>query len=138
VHAVAGSGQAAIERLLQDYFDGLHRSDSALLREVLHPSALYATASSGELRCLRMDEYWPVIDARPSPASQGEPRSGRIVALEFAGPATALARVECAIPPKRYLDLLTLLKVDGRWWIIAKVFHYELAGTGLGSPVKSA
>lgn len=38
---------------------------------------------------------------------------------------TALARVECAIGPRRYTDLLTLLRVDGRWQIIAKVFHFE-------------
>ena len=128
MHAVAEAAQSAIERLLHDYFDGLHRSDSALLRQVLHPSALYACASSGELLCLRMDEYWPIIDARPSPMSKGEPRSGRIVSIEWAGPVTALARVECAIAPKHYVDLLTLLAIDGRWWIIAKVFHYELDG----------
>lgn len=35
--------------------------------------------------------------------------------------------VECAILPKHFTDLLTLIHVDGRWQIIAKVFHYELA-----------
>lgn len=39
---------------------------------------------------------------------------------------TALARVECAIGPKFFTDLLTFIKLDGRWQIIAKVFHYEL------------
>lgn len=122
----AEAEQPAIERLLHDYFDGLHRSDSALLRRVLHPAALYACASSGELLHLRMDEYWPIVDRRVSPASKGEPRTGRIVSIEFAGPVTALARVECVIAPKHYVDLLTLLKLDRRWQIIAKVFHYEL------------
>lgn len=38
---------------------------------------------------------------------------------------TALARVECAMGPRRYTDFLTLLRVDGRWRVISKVFHFE-------------
>lgn len=63
----------------------------------------------------------------PDPAaSRSEPRRDRIVSIEFAGPVTALARVECTIAPKSSIDLLTLVKLDGRRQIIAKVFHYDL------------
>lgn len=44
-------------------------------------------------------------------------------------PVVALARVECSILPKRFTDLLTLVKLDGRRQISAKVFHYELEGS---------
>jgi len=115
-----------VTAVLQDYFEGLHRSDSDSLRRVFHPSALYACATDGALTTLRMDEYFPIIDKRPSPSSRGDPRSDRIVAIEFAGPVTALARVECSILPKHFVDLLTLIRIDGRWQVIAKVFHYEL------------
>jgi len=118
--------RAAIERVLQDYFDGLHHSDTARLGRVFHPRALYATASGGGLTALSMDEYFPVVDRRPSPASRGEARADRIVAIEFAGPVTAWARVECQILPKRFVDLLTLVKLDGRWQVIAKVFHFDV------------
>ncbi len=47
------------------------------------------------------------------------------MSVEFAGSVTALARVECTMGPRRYTDFLTLLLVDGRWQIIAKVFHFE-------------
>jgi hypothetical protein len=33
------------------------------------------------------------------------------------------------IGPKHFTDLLTLVHVDGRWQIIAKVFHFELDTT---------
>jgi hypothetical protein len=26
---------------------------------------------------------------------------------------------------KRYDDVLTLLHIDGRWWIMSKIFHVE-------------
>ena len=73
-----------------------------------------------------MDEYFPVVDKRPSPASRGEARTDRILSIEFAGPVTAIAKVNCSIAPRHFTDLLSLIYLDGRWQIIAKVFHYDL------------
>ena len=112
--------------VLNLYFDGIYHSDTAILRRVFHPSALYASATEGQLLALGMDAYFPIVDKRPSPASKGQARSDRIVSIEFAGPVTAFARVECSIAPKHFTDLLTLVLVDGRWQIISKVFHFEL------------
>lgn len=129
VDVTAGAeGAGAVGELvgvLQTYFDGLHHSDTERLGRVLHPDARYVTATSGELLTLSMAEYLPVVAARPSPHSRGEVRRDRIVALELAGPVTAFARVECAVAPRSFVDLLTLVHVDGRWQIISKVFHYE-------------
>lgn len=121
----------AVAAVLQTYFDGLYHSDTKRLGEAFHPEARYvcateAAAKGGELLHLSMDEYFPIVDARPAPASRGEARADRIVSIEFAGPVTAFARVNCAIGPKLFTDLLTLVKVDGRWRIISKVFHFDL------------
>jgi len=137
---VPPGGFAAVTTLLQTYFDGLHHSDTARLRQVFHSSALYATASTtssastgpttgadSQLTALTMARYFPIVDARPSPASRGEARHDRILRIEFIGPTTALAVVQCAIGAKRFTDLLNLLWLDGRWQIIAKVFHAEAA-----------
>jgi 4-oxalocrotonate tautomerase len=75
-----------------------------------------------------MKDYFAIVDRRPSPASRDEPRRDRIGSLEFAGPVTSFARVECAIGPKFFTDFLTLIRVDGRWQIISKVFHYDIGG----------
>jgi hypothetical protein len=125
--ADAAPAFAAIHRTLQDYFDGLHHSDAAGLGRVFHPSALYACATGGTLQVLRMDEYLPMVARRPSPASRGQARADEVVSIELAGPETALARVRCTIAPKRFTDLLTLVRLDGRWQVIAKVFHFDLA-----------
>lgn len=117
---------AEVRAVLLRYFDALHHSDANALGDVLHPAAIYATASDGTLLHLDMATYLPMVARRPSPASKGEPRRDRIVSIEFAGPVTARACVECAIAPKRFTDFLTLLRVDGRWQIVAKVFHFEI------------
>ncbi len=119
---------AAVATVLGRYFDGLYHSDTALLRSVFHPRAHYVSATEGTLVHLGMDEYFPIVDRRPSPASRNEARADRIVAIEFAGPVTAFARVECAIGAKFFSDLLTLVFVEDRWQIISKVFHFDLRG----------
>lgn len=116
----------AITTLLGRYFDGLHHSDTAILREVFHPDALYACATDGSLLRLDMAAYFAIVDKRPSPASRHEARTDRIVSITFAGPVTALAVVECAIGPKAFTDFLSLIFTGGRWQIISKVFHYDL------------
>ncbi|MGH6640236.1 MAG: nuclear transport factor 2 family protein [Polaromonas sp.] len=113
---------------LQNYFDGLYESNTAKLAQVFHSRAQYVCATEEPLRLLSMPEYFPIVDQRPAPASRNEPRQDRILSIEFAGPVTAFTRVECAIGPKFFTDFLTLILVEGRWQIIAKVFHYDLRG----------
>ena len=125
--ASSGPSTDAVHTLLGRYFDGLFRSDAELLATVFHPSAIYATASEGSLTHLTMDHYLPLVAARESPASRGETRTDAVESIQFAGTDTALARVRCSIGPRRFIDLLSLLSVDGRWQIIAKVFHVDLA-----------
>lgn len=116
----------AVTKVLSNYFDGLYNSDTSILKSVFHLRASYVCVTDGSLLYLNMDEYFLVVDKRPSPASRGEKRRDRILSVEFAGPVTAYARVECSIKTKFFTDFLTLIFVDKEWQIISKVFHYEI------------
>jgi hypothetical protein len=70
-----------------------------------------------------MEESVPVVAARQSPASRGEARRDHIDTIELAGDSTAFARVRCSIGSRDFVDFLTLVRTDGRWQIIAKVFQ---------------
>jgi hypothetical protein len=127
----AETDYADVIAVLRDYFTGLRHSDTARLQRVFHPEAHYYCATEGKLLHLGMEEYFGIVDQRPSPASQGHPATDRILGIEFAGPVTAFAKVECSIPPKYFTDFLTLVKLAGRWQIVSKVFHYQVVeGTG--------
>jgi len=115
----------AVTNVISKYFDGLYNSDISLLKEVFHMQAHYACATDGTLHYLTMDEYFPIVDKRPSPASRNEKRNDRILSIEFAGPVTAHARVQCSIAAKFFTDFLTLIFVEQKWQIISKVFHYD-------------
>ena len=116
---------AGVAGVLGLYFDGLYHSDTKRLAQVFHPKAQYVSVTDGTLLYRDMAEYFPVVDARPSPASRNEDRRDEIVSVEFAGPNTARAVVRCAIGPRHFTDFLTLIRLDGRWQVISKVFHYE-------------
>jgi hypothetical protein len=117
---------AAVIELLDKYYDGLYYGDTALLRDVFHPDARYVTVSGGQLLQLDMASYFPIVEARTSPQQLGEPYRFQIESLEFAGPATALARVRSSMFGKDFIDLLAMIQIDGAWRIISKVFHYDL------------
>ncbi|CAH0255175.1 nuclear transport factor 2 family protein [Roseomonas sp. CECT 9278] len=124
-HAHDAAAIAAIAQALGLYFDGLYHSDTRRLARVFHSDARYVCASEAPVVNLGMAEYFPIVDARPSPASRGEARRDRIVSIALAGPHTAIARVECAIGAKAFTDLLSFIRADGEWRIIAKVFHFD-------------
>ncbi|EWH11776.1 hypothetical protein DS2_03095 [Catenovulum agarivorans DS-2] len=120
------SAQPAIKQVLQIYFDALYHSDVGLLNQVFHPQAKYVTASSGELINLAMPDYFSIVEQRISPASKQQTRTDKILQIDVVSDCTALAKVQCSIAPKHFVDLLSLIKLDGRWQIISKVFHYQI------------
>lgn len=122
------SALAEIEALLERYFDALYESDAKLLGELMHPAAIYASASERPLLIRTMDQYLPIVAARPSPASRAEPRRNRIDMIDCAGDETALAKVRCSIGDRDFVDYLSLVRSDGRWRIIAKIFHFTQRG----------
>ena len=38
-----------------------------------------------------------------------------ILAIDLVGPSMALVKVKCQMPPRYFTDLLSFLKVDGKW-----------------------
>ncbi len=115
-----------ITELLRDYLDGLHDGDLDRFGRIFHPNAhLYATDGSA-LTDMSREQYFELIGSRESPRAQGLARYDRILSIHKAGPNTALATVNCAIPPRYFTDYLTLLRTDDGWQIVSKTYHTEI------------
>lgn len=114
---------AEVRAVLGDYFDGLYTCDTSLLARVFHPRAVYATGDETPPLIRSMEEYFPVVAARVPPASQNAERRDVIDSIEFAGENTAMARVRCTIGARDFVDFLTLMREDGQWRVMSKVFH---------------
>ena len=113
----------AVSATLQIYFDALHFCDLSKLEVAFHPKAVYATADATPPLIRDMKTYFAVVAEREPPAARKEQRRDAVDAIEFAGANTAFARVRCSIADRDFVDFLTLIRVEGRWRIIAKVFQ---------------
>lgn len=118
-----------VSGVLETYFDGLYYADVERLGNAFHPKAIYATADEVPMLYRTMEEYFPVVAKRVSPASRNETRRDVIESIEFAGENTAFARVRCSIGAKDFIDFLTLVRTDGAWKIMAKIFQITERGT---------
>ena len=117
---------AEITELLRIYFDGLHEGDLEAFGRIFHPDA-HLYASDGEkITDWSLEDYFEIIRGRASASSQGLKRYDRILSIHKAGPNTALATVNCAIPPKYFTDYLTLMRTGTGWQIISKSYHLDI------------
>ncbi|GAA0350766.1 nuclear transport factor 2 family protein [Bowmanella denitrificans] len=107
----------AIEALLMQYFDGLHRADIALLDSIFDPDArLYAPGIR------RSKQQWlDLVANRPVPEKLGHSFDYQVLAIERCG-EQAMAKVSCPLLGARFIDYLGLLKEGGNWRIVAKQY----------------
>jgi len=115
-----------ITALLEDYFDGLYSGDLETFTRIFHENAHLYASDGNELTDWPREQYFDLIRNRQSALEQGLNRHDRILSIHKAGPNTALATVNCAMPPKYFTDYLTLLQNDGVWRIISKTFHLDI------------
>jgi 4-oxalocrotonate tautomerase len=119
---------AEIVELIGKYFDLLYNGDTGLIEEVFLPQAHVFSIVDGTVVDADMSRFYERIATRPPPALTNEVRRDRIISIDISGLATALARVDLLIlPAGHYTDYLSLLKVEGKWKIVCKVFHFEPA-----------
>ena len=115
-----------IARALWTYLDGLYEGDTEKLGSVFHPVCHLFSNTGGEFLDWPRDIWFEVVNGRPTPKSQGLARHDRIISIDMSDETTALAKLNCAIPPRYFTDYLALLKLDGRWQIVSKSFRSEI------------
>jgi hypothetical protein len=127
----AGAGDrsaelAAIEETLGHYLEGGKTGDIDRLRRAFHFSA--------RLQFVRNDAYedWSLEEylGRRTPGKRSD-HGTRVLLIDFAGSA-ATAKLELDHGEFKFIDYMSLLKIDDRWLIVNKVFHRAQAETVTG------
>lgn len=107
----------ALEQIVHRYFEGLYHGDVEKLRSIFDD---HAQLQAPGLR--RNREQWlQAVGSRPTPEGRDDPFAFRILAIEIVG-AQALAKVDCPLMGNHYIDYLGLLKENGRWRIVNKMY----------------
>jgi hypothetical protein len=117
---------AAIRAATQTYLDGLYDGDAERIASVFLPSSALTQSFQGELKITPRDEWLAAVRVRPSPRASGLTRHDEILTIDLVSPTLAHVKVKCAMPPRFFTDLLSFVKLDGRWLVAQKVFTTEL------------
>jgi hypothetical protein len=107
---------------LELYLKGHATGDGEYFRRAFHPAARIEGNRDGKLWSRTREEF--AAGAPGKPAEDEALRKRRIVSVDVVDDA-AFAKIELDYPKVKFTDYMTLLKVDGEWKIMSKVYHGE-------------
>ena len=108
-----------IKEVIQAYFDADYAGDSDGMAKVFHDgSHLYGLGADGELLDWPKEKFLHVL-AKGKPEY---PRYNEILSIDFTGDDTAVARVKIRVEDIIYTDILSFLRLNGKWGVMAKVY----------------
>lgn len=112
--------EAAIRETVQQYLHGLKFNDVESLKKAFYPEAkLFFVKKNGELGQLTQAQWYEGFKGSAGKEEQGELQ---IAALDVTG-TVASVKVEEDYPTSHYTDYVSLLKLNGEWKIVNKVFY---------------
>jgi Putative lumazine-binding len=117
---------AAITQAVQTYLDGLYEGNADLIAKVFLPSSVLTQVFENDLKITPRDEWLHAVRNRPSPKANGLARADRILTIDLISPTLTHVKVQCAIPPRYFTDVLSFVKLEGQWRVAQKVFTTEL------------
>ncbi len=113
--------EVAVRASLQHYLNGHATGSADEFRQAFHPRANLYFIRDGQFAERTSADYIAGVKGG-GPAPDEAQRKRRIVDVDVSGTA-AVATIVLEYPTVTFTDYMSLLKVDGRWQIVAKVFH---------------
>ena len=115
----------AIVEVLNKYNDGCKQARSSIMKPAFSEQAtIFGVGADGKLTGGAIQNLFDGIDSgfRPSPEAQGA-----IVSVDIVGTA-ASARIDTNdVSGFCFTDFFHLLKVDGKWTVLSKIYHTHVA-----------
>jgi imidazolonepropionase-like amidohydrolase len=112
--------EAGIRRAIGYYFAGHATGIGDTMAKAFHPTAELKFIRNGAYTRRPLAEYLAGFNG--SAAADEAQRVRRIVSIDIAG-TTASAKLELDYPTALITDYMQLLKIDGEWKIVHKIFH---------------
>lgn len=118
--------EAAVRATLQHYIQGHATGDAAHMRLAFHPAARLFWSSADTLATRTSDEYIARMSGgKPAADEATGVRKRRIESVDVTGNA-AIGKIVLDYPDAYIVDYMSLLKTNGEWKIINKIFMTEM------------
>jgi hypothetical protein len=122
--AASGGEEAAVRTALGYYLEGHATGQGSAFAKVFHPESKLFFNRDGKFSQVTSAEY--IARAPGKPADDEAQRRRRIDFVDVTGDA-AVAKLTLEYPGVTLTDYMSLIKVDGEWRIVNKIFHAERA-----------
>ena len=110
----------AVAATVNLYFQGHATGNGDFFRKAFHPDAKLFWVKDGALAQRTSAEFAAGATGK---ASDDEARRVRKIAMIDIADDAAIAKVELDYPDMSFIDYLSLLKLDGKWVVVNKIFH---------------
>ena len=118
----AEAEQAAARVPLENYLRGHATGDPEFMRKAFHTEGSLIFIRDGKYTTRSFADYIAGMPGKPAP-DEGK-RKRWIESVDVAGNA-AFGKIILDYPSGRFVDYMTLLKINGEWKIVNKSFHFE-------------
>lgn len=114
------SDQDLVKQTVTYYLDGGTNNDYEVLQKAFHKNATMKFIRGEEYKEVNVLEYFKKA-MKPGPKQN---RKTRIASIDITGNA-AQAKIELIYPNASFIDYMNILKVDGEWKIVNKIFSKQ-------------
>jgi hypothetical protein len=114
--------QEAVRKTVELYFQGQATGDGNYFRKAFHPEAKLFWVRDGKFTQRTSEEF--AAGASGKPATDEAQRKRTIESIDVTGNAASV-KVALDYPSVKYTDYLSLLKIEGEWKIVNKIFFAE-------------
>ena len=123
--AAPTTDEAAVRATLEHYIQGHATGQAAHMRLAFHPAARLYWSSADTLATRTSDEYIARMPGKPAADEATGTRKRRIERVDVTGNA-AIGKIVLDYPDAYIVDYMSLLKTNGEWKIINKIFMTEM------------
>jgi hypothetical protein len=116
--------EVAVRATLDHYIQGHATGDGAHMRLAFNPAARLFWSSADTLATRTSDEYIARMPGKPAADEATGVRTRRIEIVDVTGNA-AIGKIVLDYPDAHIVDYMSLLKTNGEWKIINKIFNVE-------------
>ncbi len=116
------SEKAAVRVPLENYIKGHETGDAEYMKKAFHTEGNLIWIRDGKYTTRSFAEYIAGMSGKP--AADESKRKRSIDAIDVVGNA-AVARITLDYPTTKFVDYMSLLKINGEWKIVNKSFYAE-------------
>jgi len=113
-----------VEDVIQTYFDAGFESSAEKMASVFNDAAhIYGNGDDETLRDSSKEAFVKMVEAGSKNETRPAfPRYDEIISIDYTGEDTAVARVKIRIGNTMFTDILSFIRLGGKWTIISKLY----------------